>query len=425
MFKADRIIIVLYLVTIPMLLASNLFIQFYDESVSLFLISLAIIDSVLNQEWKRYSGLWILMCVLCFYVTYSIVYVHFNTTPYILKDALIESKPFVAFFVFFGIAPRLTALDKHWMKTIALITGIITISFMLIGQTKALFGHPAVSGAVVFISAMSYWFATTDDSGETSNHDKLVVFLLLCGGLLCTRSKYYGCFVLASFFLYFYRPGITRKFKFKHALILILLGIIFVGVAWKKFNYYFITGGSDTFDPNKISSYARAALILTSFLILWDYLPFGSGFASFGSYPSSENYSTLYYEYNLDKVYGLSPDMPDFIMDTYYSTMAQYGVAGWILFIYFWISAYRPLRTMVRHHKLIPLFSVGSLLICYLLIESVGGTSISQPSGQTAMMLLGIICGYGKHIGRYTAEHNESPEKSQKINSDNLNRKVI
>ena len=163
------------------------------------------------------------------------------------------------------------------------------------------------------------------------------VFLLLCGGLLCTRSKYYGCFVLASFFLYFYRPGITRKFKFKHALILILLGIIFVGVAWKKFNYYFITGGSDTFDPNKISSYARAALILTSFLILWDYFPFGSGFASFGSYPSSENYSTLYYEYNLDKVYGLSPDMPDFIMDTYYSTMAQYGVAGWFLFIYFWI----------------------------------------------------------------------------------------
>ena len=231
--------------------------------------------------------------------------------------------------------------------------------------------------------------------------------------------------MLASFFLYFYRPGITRKFKFKHALILILLGIIFVGVAWKKFNYYFITGGSDTFDPNKISSYARAALILTSFLILWDYFPFGSGFASFGSYPSSENYSTLYYEYNLDKVYGLSPDMPDFIMDTYYSTMAQYGVAGWFLFIYFWISAYRPLRTMVRHHKLIPLFSVGSLLICYLLIESVGGTSISQPSGQTAMMLLGIICGYGKHIGRYTAEHNEIPEKSQKINSDNLNRKVI
>lgn len=425
MFKADRIIIVLFLVTVPILLASNIFIKFYDESVSIFMVLFAILDSIANRQWKRYSGLWVLLCVVSFYVIYSIEFVHFNTTPYILKDALIESKPFVAFFVFFGISPRFTTLDKQWLKVLALATGTFTIFVMLIGLTKAIFGHPAFSGAIVFISAMAYWFATTDDSGETSNHDKLVIFLLLCGGLLCTRSKYYGCFVLATFFLYFYRPGITRKFKFKHALILILLGIIFVSVAWKKFNYYFITGGSDTFDPNKISSYARAALILTSFLILWDYFPFGSGFASFGSYPSSENYSTLYYEYHLDKVYGLSPDMPDFIMDTYYSTMAQYGVVGWILFIYFWIYTYRPLRTMVRHHKLISLFSVGSLLICYLLIESVGGTSISQPSGQAAMMLLGIICGYGKHIGRYIAEHNEIPAMSQEINSDNFNRKVI
>lgn len=67
-------------------------------------------------------------------------------------------------------------------------------------------------------------------------------------------------------------------------------------------------------------------MYLHGFTILFDYFPFGSGLASFASFPSAENYSSLYYEYGLNNIGGLSPDMPDFICDAFYPTLAQFGI---------------------------------------------------------------------------------------------------
>ena len=89
-------------------------------------------------------------------------------------------------------------------------------------------------------------------------------------------------------------------------------------------------------------------MYLHGFTILFDYFPFGSGLASFASFPSAENYSSLYYEYGLNNIGGLSPDMPDFICDAFYPTLAQFGIIGVILFITFWVYTYRFLRMMIR-----------------------------------------------------------------------------
>ena len=77
-------------------------------------------------------------------------------------------------------------------------------------------------------------------------------------------------------------------------------------------------------------------LYVTGGQILLDYFPFGSGLASFASNASAVNYSTLYYDYGLDKVWGLSPSKTDFICDAYYPSLCQFGVVGVCLFIYLW-----------------------------------------------------------------------------------------
>ena len=427
MLRADRIIIILYIFSLAGLLVSKTVMPFIDEAATVFLIILAIADSTINGRWKQYTGLWILLGIMAFYSAYSLTIVHFNSVPYVLLDALLESKPFVAFFTFFAIAPIFTHKEKRILQISALAVGCISILVLMMGLqfTLLIFGHPFVAGSLAFIGAISYWYGSTDNDGNLSKHDRLVVLFLLCGGLLCTRSKYYGCFVISIFFLFFYRPGLLRHVNIKHMAMVLSLCIIVVAVAWNKITYYFITGNSDILDPNLASSMARAALLVTTPLILWDFLPFGSGLASYASHPSAANYSGLYPEYNLDKVWGLSPTMPDFITDLYFASLAQVGIVGIILFIYFWIFAYRYLKSLIRSDttKYKNLFSIGSIIICFVPIECVGGNTFVQPSGHVAMMLLGIICGQSKRliIKKNTSSRSkevavlESPKKTKRF----------
>ena len=90
--------------------------------------------------------------------------------------------------------------------------------------------------------------------------------------------------------------------------------------------------------------------------------------------------------------------MPDFICDAFYPTLAQFGIIGVILFITFWVYTYRFLRMMIRKNPILYInqFSIGALIISAMLIECVASTSFVQPSGQVAMMLLGMICSVSK-----------------------------
>jgi len=60
-----------------------------------------------------------------------------------------------------------------------------------------------------------------------------------------------------------------------------------------------------------------------------NYFPIGTGAGTFSSQPSfSMYYSPLYYEYGLAKLYGASPEMSKFLMDTGWPKFI--AEAGWI-----------------------------------------------------------------------------------------------
>ena len=397
MFKVRQIFNILFIVLLVFLpIGKNPAVNYIDEIMFGLLGLFAVMDCIVNRKWKSYSLFWTLLAGDVVYLAYTLIFKHYNLTSNVLMDAVIELKPFVAFVVIYGAGMSWDYIDKRTIRiTSATIVTINCIILMGGYRVQTLVsGHPAEVGMTQFISTMLFILTSLDKNCRLSKRDTFLVVIWLCFGLLCGRSKYYAELVLAIFFLFIYRPGVLKHFSLKHGLILTALCIIVIAVVWKKFSYYYITGNSGTFDPNVAASYARPVLYATSFLILIDYFPMGSGFASFATYASETNYSTLYYEYGLDKIWGLSPSYSSFICDAFYPSLAQFGFMGLVLFIAFWRYIYIKIRFFIRmpDKSYSVYFKVGTLFILFILIESTSGNAFTTPPGFITMLTLGMLC---------------------------------
>lgn len=372
-----------------------------DELGVLFMLILIGLDMAFNRQIMRYKGMFIVIGILAFYAVYSLSFLHFNTGKAILVDFVIESKPFVPFFISFAIAPRYTHKECQIMKASALLIAFVLLLIFVTGLTHTILYHVAYLGSTAFVCFLTYIFCSIGSDGTIKRRDMILACTILAIGLCCTRSKYFGEAVMALFFLFFYRPGMFRQIKMKQVVIICLVFAAVLAVSWQKINYYFIVGNGDTFDPEVMESFARPALIGGAFLILCDFPMLGSGLASYATYASSPsvNYSSIYSLYDLDKVYGLSEQMGDFICDIFYASFAQFGLVGIGLFIFFFVWIYQRLR-LVLHDESHILFFIGILVVVYVMIENVGSTFFSQSGGLYTMMLLGAIIGKYRHCNK-------------------------
>ena len=415
MINLGRIAVWLFIAQFAVLIPSTQFPVFKlsDETCYLLLSALAIVDCVGNRRWRQYWLFWTIVAVMTFYFIYSITAVHYNTMFAVAYDYVLESKTYLSFAAMLGMRPKLTKKDKEWLRIIAVASVAICFGVSLGGNNviKAVIYHPAYVGATIFVSAMIYLFVSIDENGEVKKRDMYLVALFILSGLICARSKYYGEAVLALFFMFVYKPGMLRHLTAKHAMVIGAVVILVCVVSWSKFEYYFINGAGNLarLDVSAKESFARPVLYYVGGLIMMDHFPFGSGLASYASYPSSYSYSDVYVEYGIDKVHGLSQSYPEFICDAYYPLLAQFGVAGVVLFISFFVYVCSLLRRLVRHNpqKYRFYYVVGSLVVCFELIECVAGTIFAQSPGLLAMILVAVICSQALELPR-----EEKPEKA-------------
>ncbi len=400
--RLDRLCTWIFIASIALMLPSIVFVKMVDELGCYMLGAVALVDCIVNKQYKKYAIIGVFVLVFAFYVLYSIFFLKFNTPKYILMDAIIELKPFLPYLVIFAIAPVFSESEKRVAKVLCIINVALclALAFMSDYIIKDLINHVVYIGTTCFICATTFLFLSIDSEGKVGNRDLATVIAMLVVGLSCTRAKYYGEFVFYMFFLFLYKPGVLKNFNIKHALLLVAVVAVVIAVSWNKISYYFITGNSDSFDIETMESFARPVLYATGGLILLDYFPFGSGLASFASFASSQNYSTLYYEYGINNVWGLSEDFGDFICDAYYPCLAQFGIVGIVLFALVFIKIYHHLRALIRHDAIrykYP-FIVGSMAIVFILIENIAGTLFVQTSGMLAMMLLGFSASMSKNF---------------------------
>ena len=139
---------------------------------------------------------------------------------------------------------------------------------------------------------------------------------------------------------------------------------------------------------NSKEMWRRPSMVATSFLILYDYFPFGSGLASFGTFASGEYYSSIYEKYGIDRLWGLMKENPMFIADAYYPELAQFGIAGVIL--YFWVWIWIVKRGLIAQNKSKLDALIMFLVFIFFLIEGTSDATLTHNRGLFVMILLGM-----------------------------------
>ena len=102
---------------------------------------------------------------------------------------------------------------------------------------------------------------------------------------------------------------------------------------------------------------------------------------------------------------GLTEKDPRFIADTYFPSLAQFGVIGAILFFIFWIKLAQ--KSIHYFHKdNIKDFAISIIIICFFLIECTSDSKITHNRGLFIMMLLALTLTNQQQVFKKNNEKN-------------------
>lgn len=417
MIKIDRICVWLFIINTFTMMFSNEYLSLLDEMVCWGMAVMAIADCIFNHRWKAYRLLWIILAILTLYAVISIFFRDYNTTRYILLDYIMFIKPFLPLCIFIGMNIHVTPTERTVLKWVALWNVALAFVCVLLGTQLAqnlIVGHILTQGVGCMTSVLIYiWCASQENEGRLTRRDFAIVIISLIIGLYCQRSKYYGEFIIILFLLFIYKPGFFSRISLRNIIIASGVAVLILIAIWKKFAYYYI-------NPDFSSDYmgeniARISLLYGMVMILTQYPVFGAGLASFGTLPSAWNYSDLYYELNLNLVWGLSPSKFDFVADNFIAALGgQFGFIGIVLFISFLVYLYRcltPLRKIdYPLHRYA--FIVGVMVIVNIVIENTSGNLLFIPGGISQLCLLGLTISQANEIRSEYKTENGCPDIS-------------
>jgi len=340
-----------------------------------------------NRDWAINKVFLLVIGIFVFYLIYS-VNIKSNVTAAIIKDFLIQIKPYLAFFCVYQMKPLINARQKKLLNHISLVCWLLLIPVGIAGfidehYFKYIIGPPTAYAGAVTATALLYLFTS-----EGNKINKLVFVGLLMLGLLSGRSKFYGFFIMAIAFVYYFDRIERLKINLKtiFAAVVLIAAILFV--ARHKIEFYFMQGITGEVEKDYL---ARMALYVTSISVFQDYFPFGSGFASFGTHFSGVYYSGIYEQYGINYVWGLNKTYTKFVTDTYYPSLAQFGVVGVALYALFWIYLIRKTIKLMVDKTNIHAFAIVLSIIGFFFIENIADATFTGNRGIFMMLFLGYI----------------------------------
>ena len=236
--------------------------------------------------------------------------------------------------------------------------------------TKLFYYHPTyLAGAMVFLLSLLTVFYRKKNLPFIVM-SLCVLFFTLRGKAIAGAAVY--CVIF--YFIVIYR----KKLRFWH---IVLIALIALAVAGEQFLYYYVEldGAS-----------ARSVLTRTSFVILKDYFPIGTGFGTFASAQASKQYSPVYLKYGLNYVHGLSMNRTSFGSDTFWPIIiGQTGFIGTICFVI--TIGVLFLRILKVRKVSISAYAAGIFMFVYLMISSTSEPAFNNSISIPLAMLLGYI----------------------------------
>ena len=202
-----------------------------------------------------------------------------------------------------------------------------------------------------------------------------VLLLILLASTL--RSKAFGSVVL---FIVLYAIVKVLKVKIKAWHIVVLAAIcLFIG--WTQIQYYFFSDIS--------AGAARNVLTRNCFIVAKDHFPFGSGFATYGSYFSGVHYSPLYAKYGMADIHGLMESHLSFISDTFWPMIiAQSGYLGAAAFVAALVALFFEVQKVSKTDK--DYYLAGLFALAYLCVSSFAESAFVSPNAIPLAIVIGI-----------------------------------
>lgn len=328
--------------------------------------------SINRRPWREFM---VCLSVIAFYTLYSLMF-GVNVAGGVWLDLLQEIRPYFIIFCTWILNPRFTKRQKKWMLGTMVLTLFSWIAYhpqTLDTQVEAEF---PVLGQLAICTGMS-WYLFTKETKRNRN----IALALVLTGMFAPKFKFMGevvCFIAFIFF-------VKKKLNFqstKTILFACILVIVVLAVTWTRFDAYYVSGLSN-------DQLARPMTYKTSLVILGDYFPFGPGMGTFACNGAWKFYSPLYYEYNLNTIWGLGDSTIGsgaFICDAYYPTLAQFGIVGVFFFCWFWK------RRLVAFNQIVDMryYRVAMLTFCCLAIEQTADSSWLSGKGMGYCMLIAL-----------------------------------
>lgn len=358
--------------------------DYADELLCIILIGFGFLEwkrrrknKQMEKEMKQY---WM---IIVFYTVYSLL-IQVTTFRGIYLDFLQQIRPYMVFYMTLFMNPQFSDKQKKLIVGSMLLTMVFYVSSSGAFQTYQAGREDGDLPMVALTTGMSYFLFMKRNKKNT-----YIAILIMLIGLMSGKSKYMGqCVCFIGIVIYLKHKLNYRSPKVFLMFVMLVTAVIFV--SWTKFSAYYVEGlGRE--DVSEMQ--ARPASYNTAFgHIIWDYFPFGSGLGTFSTAAAAKEYSPLYHKYNLDEIWGMTPDFTAFMADTFYPSLAEFGVVGIFLFCVFWRRRLLEIQKIedLNHYKM------ALMAILALAIDSTSNTAYLSGGGMGLFMTLAICLNSNK-----------------------------
>lgn len=331
------------------------YINYWDEII--FIISILYLTSIVLKkgEIKRIT---FNILLLSFLVIVIGIIGNFNNSTYqtnkiaMLKDVV----AYLKFPITFIALPKILKIMniKRKFKEITIITKIITIImfismilgyFIDIGLYKSeedrilktflfIFPHPTFLVFTCLIMLIIFMI------GEVKLN-KTYLFMCLSIMFMTQRSKAYFIVAFILAILLIPKRYLENLFTFRNNRMLLKKRYIFLSIILvSSFMYLFAKDKFILYFQYGLTA-ARPALYLVGLRLAYEHFPLGTGFGTFASSLSGRYYSSIYYNYGISNVLGISEDNISYIGDVYWPYIyGQFGILGFLLQISIFIKLF-------------------------------------------------------------------------------------
>lgn len=356
-----------------------------DEILTVALLGYAFMKQrFLVKDKGRTTEINIYIGLMIFYLVYSLL-IQVTTLRGVYLDLLQQLRPYAVFYLTWMMAPDFSPKQKKRIKWVMLLSFwgyLILFKIKPSVVTPYGGGESAALGQIALCCAMIYYLF----SKQTKRNRNIAILIMLLG-LVSGKSKYFGeCVVFIALMMF-----VKSKINFTSVSTLLkvaALGCVVIFFTWTKFNAYYVEGfQSDAAEMARPLTYETGMEIMFK-----DYIPYGSGLGSFGTAAAAKEYSPLYYDYQLNNVWGLTPENPMFLADAFYPTLAEFGIGGLFFFLWFWK------RRLWECNKIpnIVYYRMALMAILALALESTADSSYLSGKGMGYFMVLALCLNSGR-----------------------------